>query len=74
MYHPLSKAFEKRMKTIEDQIRKQIEALVILKPMEHQEKTKSIEGIFPKELENNEIKNKLNESKNLEEVIDRDDL
>ena len=38
-YYPLGKAFEKQIKTIEDQGKKQIEALEILKPKE----TKPIE-------------------------------
>ena len=33
--------------------------------MEYQQKPKSIERIFPKDLENNEIKNELNEIKKL---------
>ena len=42
--------------------------------MEYQQKPKSIERIFPKDLENNEIRNELNEIKKLEEKINRDDL
>ena len=34
--------------------------------MERQQKPKSVEGIFPKDLENSEIKSKLNEIKELE--------
>ena len=33
-----------------------------------------IEGIFPKDSENSEIKNKVNEIKKLEEQINRNDL
>ena len=42
----LGKAFEKQIKTIEDQGRKQIEASKVLKPVEHRKKPKSIKGIF----------------------------
>ena len=37
--------------------KKQIEALKVLKPMKHKQKTKSIEGTYPKDIENSEIKN-----------------
>ena len=40
-YSPLGKAFEKQIKTIEDQGQKQVEALKDLKP---KEQTKAIEG------------------------------
>ena len=40
-YSPLGKAFEKQIKTIEDQGKKQVEALKDLKP---KEQTKAIEG------------------------------
>ena len=46
----------------------------VLKPTEHQQKPKSIQEIIRKELENNEIKNELNEIKNIEEEIDRNDV
>ena len=42
--------------------------------MEQQQKAKSIEGIFPKNLENCEIQIELNEIKELEEQINRNDL
>ena len=42
-------------------MKRQVETFKILKPVEHQQKPKSVEAIFPKELENNEIKNELNE-------------
>ena len=44
---PLGKAFEKLIKTIEDQGQKQVGDLKDLKP---KEQTKSIEGIFPEVL------------------------
>ena len=52
------------MKTIERQRRKQVEILKVLKPVERQQGI--FEGIFPKDLENSEIKSKLNEIKELE--------
>ena len=42
--------------------------------MERQQKQESIEGIFPKDLENSQIKNELDEIKKLEEKINRNDL
>ena len=48
---------EKQTKTIEDQGKKQVEASKVLIPAEPEQKLKSIEGIFPKDLENSEIKN-----------------
>ena len=45
-YSRLGKAFEKQIKTIEDQ---EIEQVEVLKPEENQE-PKSTEGLFPKEM------------------------
>ena len=59
-YSPLGKAFEKQMKTIEDQIIKQEEI---------KEDVKSTEGIFPKYMRTNEIKNEIYEIKKWEEKI-----
>ena len=50
-YSSLGKAFKKQIKTIEDQGEKQVEVLKVLKPVEHQQKMESIEGIFPKDLD-----------------------
>ena len=63
IYYPLGKAFEKQIKTIEDQGEKQIEALENLKP---KEQTKLIEGIFPEGYESVEIKNEINKIKEYE--------
>ena len=52
-YSPLGKAFEKQIKTIEDQGIKQVEALKVLKPDENKEEIKSIKGIFPKDMRTN---------------------
>ena len=67
-YSPLGKSFEKRIKTIEGQGIKHVEALKVLKPEENQE-LKSTEGLFPKEMRTNEIKNEIDEIKNFEEKI-----
>ena len=58
LYSPLGKAFEKQIKTIEDQGIRQVKALKALKPEESQQ-LESIEGIFPKKMRNIEIKNEL---------------
>ena len=64
-YSPLGKAFEKQTKTIEEQGKKQVKALEILKAEENkEEEIKSAEGIFPKGMRINEIKNEIDESKN----------
>ena len=52
--------------------KKQDEAF--LKPVEHQQKTKLIEGNFSKDLESSEIKNELNEIKKFEEQTNRNVL
>ena len=46
-----------------------METLKILNTAEHQQKSKSIDQHFPKDLKNNEIKNELNEIKKLEEEM-----
>ena len=48
-YSPLGKAFEKQIKTIEEQGIKQVEALKALKPEENQG-LETIEGLFPKKI------------------------
>ena len=48
-YSPLSKAFEKQLKTVEDQGIKQVEALKALKPEENIE-LELTEGPFPKNI------------------------
>ena len=57
-YSPLRKAFEKQIKTIEDNGIKRVEALKALKPEETRE-LETIEELFPKKMRNNEIKNEL---------------
>ena len=70
-YSPLGEAFEKQTKTIEDQGVKQVDALKNFK-LENQ--TKSIEGIFPKDHESDEIKNELHKIKRYENKVIRDNL
>ena len=53
-YCPLGKAFEKQTKTIEEQRKKQVEALEVLDP-ENNQRLKSIEGLFLNEMRNVEI-------------------
>ena len=58
-YYPLGKALKKQIKIIDDQREEQVEPLKVLKPADHKQKPKSIEGVFSKDLEVNEIKNEL---------------
>ena len=53
-YSPLGKAFEKQIKTTEDQKIKQAEALKALKPEQNQE-LESAKELFSKKKKNNEI-------------------
>ena len=55
------KPFEKQIKIIEDQGRKQVEALKVLKPEKNWQGLKSIEWIFQKYIMNIDIKNELDE-------------
>ena len=67
-YSLLGKAFEKQIKTIEEQGKKQVEALEVLDP-EKNKKQKSVEGLFSKEMKNVEIKNEIDEIKNLKRKL-----
>ena len=71
---PLGKAFEKQIKTIEDQGIKQVEALKALKTEESKKDVKSIEEIFPKNIRTNEVKDELDEIKKWERKIKRKEL
>ena len=67
IYFPLGekknkKRFEKQIRTIEYQGIKQVEALKALKPEENQE-LEPIEGLFPKNKRNTEVKNETDEIK-----------
>ena len=68
-YSPLGKAFEKQIKTVEDQGIKQAEALEALQPEETKEDIKSVAGIFSKDMRTYKIKNEVYEIKTWEEKI-----
>ena len=70
-YSPLGKAFVKQIKTIENQGKKQVDALENLKP---KEQTKSIEEIFPEGFESVEIKNELNKIIEYEKNVNGDKM
>ena len=70
-YSPLGKAFEKQIKTIEDQGQKQVEALNTLKSNNQL----TIEDVIPKNaLNNDEAKKELNKVKEIEKSIDSEKL
>ena len=59
----MGKAFEKQIKTIEDQGSKQVEVLEVLNSKENKQDIKKIEGTFLKEMKTNETKNEIHSSK-----------
>ena len=61
-YSPVCKAFEKQIKTIEDQGIKQAEVLKASKPVENEE-PKSSEGLFCKGMRTTGNKNEVDEIK-----------
>ena len=65
----LGKSFEKQIKTVGDQRVKDIEALKTLIPEENREDITSIEGIFPKAIRTNVIKNETDDINKWEEKI-----
>ena len=68
-YSPLGKAFEKQIKTIEDQGQKQIEVLNTLKSNNQL----TIEDVIPKNaLNNDEVKKELDKIKEIEKNVDRE--
>ena len=68
-YSPLGKAFEKQIKTIEDQGKKQVEALNTLKSNNQL----TTEDAIPKNaLNNDEAKKELNKIKEIEKNVDRE--
>ena len=70
-YSPLGKAFEKQIKTIEDQGKKQVDALNTLKSNNQL----TIEDVIPKNaLNNDEAKKELDKIKEIEKSIDREKL
>ena len=70
-YSPLGKAFEKQIKTIEDQDKKQVEALNTLKSNNQL----TIEDVIPDNaLSNDEAKKELDKIKEIEKNVDREKL
>ena len=72
-YSPLSKAFEKQIYKIEGQGKKTW-SFKTLKSSENKQDIKSTDGIFPKQMRTNEIKNKIYEIKKWKEKIKQKDL
>ena len=71
-YSPLGKAFEKQTKTIEDQGKKQVDALESLKTPD--KKLPSIKDFIPKENLNPEIINEIKRIEEKEKNVDKDDM
>ena len=71
-FSPFGKAFEKLIKAIEEQGKNQVQASEVSRPEKDQE-LETIEGIFPKKIRHNEIKNELDEIKKWEKIIKRKD-
>ena len=70
-YYPLGKAFEKQIKTIEDQGKKQVEALNTLKS----NKQLTVEDVISnEELNNDEARKRLDKIKEIEKSVDREKL
>ena len=70
-YSPLGKAFKKQIKTIEDQGKKQVEALNTLKSNNQL----TVEDVIPKNaLNNDKAKKELNKTKEIEKNVDREKL
>ena len=70
-YSPLGKAFEKQIKTIEEQGKKQVEALEVLKPITQ---ILTIKDAIPENTLSEEAKNELNKIKEIEKTVDRENL
>ena len=63
-YYPLGKASEKQTKKFAEQGKQQVKALEVLKSEENkEEEIKPVEGLFPKVMRTNEIKNEIDEIK-----------
>ena len=63
------KAFEKTSKNSQRTWKKQVEASEVLKAEKDKEEIKSVEGLFPKVVRTNEIKNEIDEIKKWKEKI-----
>ena len=70
-YSPLSKAFEKQIETIEEQGKKQVEALEVLK---HNIQKLIIKDAIPENRLSEEAKNELSKIKEVEKTVDREKL
>ena len=68
------KAFEKTSKNSQRTWKKQVEASEVLKVEKDKEEIKSVEGLFPKVVRTNEIKNEIDEIKKWKEKIRWKDL
>ena len=74
-YSPLGKAFEKQLKTIEDQGEKQIKALNTLKSNEKSNEKLEIQNMIPKSaFANDEAKEEFDKTVKIEKTIDREKL
>ena len=67
-YSPLGKAFEKQIKTVEEQGKKQVEALEVLKPVTQK---LTIKDAIPKNTLSEEAKNELNKIKEIAKMIEK---
>ena len=72
-YSPLGKAFHKEIKTIEDQGKKQVDALNTLKS-DNKLEIKDKDMIAESSFANDESRKELNKIKEIEETIDREKL
>ena len=70
-YSPLGKAFEKQTKAVEEQGRKPSWSFRSFRSEKKNQKPKSIERLFPKEMKNDEIKNKIDKIKKWENTMKR---
>ena len=65
----MGKAFEKQTKITEDQEKKQVDALEALKPNTQE---LAIKNMIPEDILNDEAKNELNKTKEIEKTVDRE--
>ena len=70
-YSPLGKAFEKQIKTIEEQGKNEVEALEVLKPNTQK---LIIQDAIPENTLSEGAKNELNKIKEIEKTVDRENL
>ena len=70
-YSPLAKAFEKQIKTIEEQGKKQFEALEVLKPFTQK---LTIKDSIPENTLSKDAKNERYEIKEIEKTVDRENV